>query len=115
MPMYQYECTAGHEFEDFRPMSERGRKVRCTCGKYARKVVTACAIHTLETHLRGTRGIQTACDGSYVDDNLFDRRTGKAPVVTSLKHKRELMKAKGVDYAEPPDHVKDFLKEKGRT
>lgn len=44
MPRYDYECPAGHEFEELRAMDERASAPCPTCGEQARKLPNAAQI-----------------------------------------------------------------------
>lgn len=45
MPLYEYNCPAGHVFTDLQKMPGRAH-MRCpTCGKRARKVISAVGLH----------------------------------------------------------------------
>ena len=41
MPVYEYKCECGNEFEDLNRMSERHRAECIRCGKFADMVVSA--------------------------------------------------------------------------
>lgn len=41
MPLYDYECAAGHRFEVFRSLSELDEPLRCECGEKAERQVSA--------------------------------------------------------------------------
>ena len=46
MPLYDYECPAGHQFEVFRSLSQLNGKQRCRCGQPATRLVCAPAVKT---------------------------------------------------------------------
>jgi len=98
MPLYDFECPAcDYRFEmmlKHAELVEMNYTQSCReCGKWALYVPTVGAIHTLATHFRGT-GISYGED--YVDENLCDPRTRTPTVVTSLNHKRRLLKEYGL-------------------
>lgn len=41
MPVYEYRCECGHEFEDLNRMSERHRAECIRCGKFADQLISA--------------------------------------------------------------------------
>ena len=38
MPLYQYKCECGTEFEEFSTIEHRRDEMTCTCGKIAKRV-----------------------------------------------------------------------------
>jgi putative FmdB family regulatory protein len=93
MPMYEYQCPAGHGMTAVRKIDERNDPMTCGCGKVMERAISLPTIHTINTHLRGTN----IGDGmGYFDSNLRDRRTGKVPYVTDLGTKRKLLKERGL-------------------
>lgn len=60
MPLYEYECPAGHRSEALRPYSERDTPTLCPkgCGKPAKAVLSPCNYSfgwrlTDESHTKG--------------------------------------------------------------
>lgn len=93
MPVYEYECGAGHGMSAVRKIVERDDPVTCGCGERMKRIVSMPTIHTVNTHLRGTK----LGDGmGYYDSNLRDRRTGKVPYITSMDQKRKLLRERGL-------------------
>lgn len=64
MPTYQYQCTAGHEFELFQKISEKPRTKCPTCGARASRVIS------------GGAGLIFKGSGFYITDYGKD---GKGP------------------------------------
>ena len=45
MPLYNYKCPKGHEFEDFKSMNERHCAECPKCGKVANQTLSAPKVH----------------------------------------------------------------------
>ena len=102
--IYDYECEDCGVFEKL--VEAIDEKVTCECGKPAVKIMSAPAIHTLETHMRGYQAASSDENfapghGGFRDVNLCDPVTGKPAVYSSLAEKKRLMKEYGVQQKEP--------------
>jgi putative FmdB family regulatory protein len=106
LKLYDYECdNCGEQFEAL--VSGYDEMVfHEPCGAPGTKIMSAPALHTLETHMRGFR--PTGSDeqwasghGGFRDVNLCNPRTGKPAVYNSLSEKKRLMKEYGVQQKEP--------------
>lgn len=53
MPLYDYKCKCGKQFESFFLMSDDSSTASCSCGKTARKVYSAPSLKT-DTNFFGT-------------------------------------------------------------
>jgi putative FmdB family regulatory protein len=79
------------------------------CGGKAPKIMSAPAIHTLETHMRGYRG--SSAEENFVpahgfrDVNLTDE-AGKPMCYNSLKEKNQLLEQRGLGIKESKDWTK---------
>lgn len=103
LKIFDYECPCG-VFEALVDGSEP--QVVCANGHTAVKIMSAPALHTLETHMRGFRPSDSSEQwapghGGFRDVNLCDPRTGKPAVYSSLAEKKRLMKEYGVQQKEP--------------
>jgi len=121
MPMYEYCCLAEHTTEHFFSVAEKPFAVKCpVCRKEALQVITASslpALHTLATFSadikdRAVQQSRDPGDGSYFDPNIFDRKTGKHPRITSRKQREATMKELGLCELPPSDVAKDADKYK---
>ena len=95
MPVYPFTCTeCGRDEEVIRKVDARDDFLECiACHGRMDRGMTLPTVHTINTHLRGTN----LGDGmGYVDTNLTDRRTGRAPYITDLSQKRKLLKERGL-------------------
>lgn len=104
--LYDYECEpCGRTFEAM--VEAYDEAVFCNgCGGLATKIMSAPAIHTLETHMRGYQPHSAEENfspghGGFRDINLCDPVTGKPAVYSSLAEKKALMKKFGVQQKEP--------------
>lgn len=118
-PLYDYECDNLHRTERFFGVDEKPFEIRCPkCKQAAPQIITyAPALHTLATFSadisdRGVQATRDPGDGSYCDPNLFDRRTGKHPRITSRKQREQVMKQLGVQEIPPSDQAKDVARDK---
>ena len=97
MKLKDYECRKCERlFEVLDEEKYLKETIACECGAKADRLMSAPGIHTLETHMRGTRGFETECDGSYLDHELCASGSGKPTLVKSLKHKKQLLKDHGL-------------------
>lgn len=121
MPVYVYECLAGHTTEERYLVEDRPTSVSCAarrasghrCGRRADLVIQPCAIHTVATFSRSIDDADVrasiACDGSYLDPTLsFHPETNEvvAPI-TSEKQRQRLMKERGLFEKPPSDKARD--------
>lgn len=103
MPLYEWECPSGHVSTEVRKIERRDDLKLCpACNLDMHRVPSIPVVQTLSTHLKGFEGYNPA-HGGYVDPNLFDRKTGKHEVVTSLKHKQQLLQKHGLFEKGPSD------------
>lgn len=113
MPLYEYECPKCEEWtEGVFPVNARPEAVHCACGSMAEWRISAPAVHTLATFVAdcSDRMVQKTHQSGvgYLDPNLgFDRKTGKHTLITSRKHREDLMKAQGLYEKEPCDMARD--------
>lgn len=115
MPLYTYACDCGLDNEVVSSIDDRPDSVKCgDCGKKVARTICAPAIHTLETFMRGVQGVNTNCDGSYQDPNLFDRKKGIHPVIKSKKHREQVMQELGLQELGTSQIRKDYERSKGR-
>ena len=114
LKIFQWSCPAGcGEFEAITEGSELASCPECSLAD-CNKIITAPAIHTLESHFRGMRGDSAdeqfvPGHGGYRDLNLCDKKTGEPLVYNSLKEKRELLKKNGLfekGPAKDPQHIR---------
>lgn len=50
MPLYNYECSCGREFQEWASIEER-KNVRCECGKVAKQTICAPRVHKFDVQL----------------------------------------------------------------
>lgn len=111
LKIHDYECE--HCDVRWEQLVEEHEVVGCgRCGDEAKKIMSAPAIHTLETHMRGYRGdgaedAYTPAHG-FRDPNLTDEH-GKPVVYSSLKEKNALLKKHGLEIK---DSSRDWTKQK---
>ena len=108
LKLYDYECSECGVFE--RLVEGYIRRVECDCGRIAHKIISAPRIHDLNNHMKGTDLLDS--HGGYFDHNLRDRKTGKAPYITSLEQKKRILKERGFYEVGPTDVSRD--KERGK-
>lgn len=109
LKLHDYECEpCGRQFEAL--VDSYGEPVFCcNCGELAIKIMSAPAIHTLETHMRGYRG--DSAEENYVpahgfrDVNLTDE-AGRPMCYNSLKEKNQLLEQRGLGIKESKDWTK---------
>lgn len=111
LKLFDFECGKHGRFEDL--VEGYPTKSECpTCGTESPKIMSAPAIHTLETHMRGYQGDEH--DGGFSpamgfrDPNLTDEH-GKPMVYSTLGEKRKLLKQRGL---EQKDSSRDWTKQK---
>ncbi|HUT59106.1 MAG TPA: zinc ribbon domain-containing protein [Phycisphaerae bacterium] len=103
--IHDYQCQNGHIHEQIVYNDERATTCK-TCGAEAGRIISLPAIHTLETHFRGSRETN-AHDGSYYDENLMKPHTNEPVLVKSMAHKRQLLKERGLyEKGESPARTK---------
>lgn len=97
--VYEYLCEGGrrpHRIEltvsyAMRPEAYWCREHNCA----APYTVSAPAVHSIESHLRGTT--INGSGGEYLDENIADPVTGKPTVIKSLAHKKQMLKRYGME------------------
>jgi hypothetical protein len=83
------DCETVHEHLD----DADTRQIACDCGGVAERIISAPTIHTLSTHFSGTG---MSYGGDYVDENLCTKDTREPIRITSLNHKKRVMKELGL-------------------
>lgn len=117
MPTYEYQCPEGHTMTGFYPLAKKPLTTKCVCGKRASFIISAPALHTLDTLVRGcddpmVQRTHTSGAG-YLDPNLgFDRKTGKHTPITSRGQRERLMRESGLYEKPESDKCKDVRLEK---
>ena len=119
MPRYDYMCKCGEVREAVAPIDLRPEAIPCECGGMAKFVIlTAPALHTVASFTNGLRDplVQRSIDtdGSYVDPNLSYDKTGKVTRIKSMKHRDELMKARGLYELPATDMTREVDRDKQR-
>ena len=121
MPLYDYCCLNEHTTERYFSVAEKPFEIRCPkCKQGAQQVITyAPALHTLATFSqdisdRGVQATRDPGDGSYCDPNLFDRKTGKHPRITSRAQREQVMRDLGVQEIPPSDAARDVERDRSK-
>lgn len=101
MPIYEYQCGNGHVTDHFFKIADKPARVRCDCGTWADSIMSAVAVHTIQTFHRDINDpfVRKHADKSgYYDPNLGrDRKTGKRTKITSERHREQLMREAGLE------------------
>lgn len=102
MPLYEYQCGACNGWaEKISAVDARPNSIKCpSCGGRAQYSISMPVVQTLATHMRGVKGIESGCDGSYLDENICDPKTGRPTVIRSKGHKMEMLKQYGLHMKE---------------
>lgn len=91
-----YRCDhCERVFEDITAPGGLRETRLCRCGEVARRIISAPALQTLETHLKGAQDTEVR-HGGYFDYNLRDLKSGRVPFITSTAQKKRIMREKGV-------------------
>lgn len=113
MPIFEYDCEPCGIVDEhfFTGGAIIPDSLRCAkCGGPTVRLISAPAIHTIETHFRGTKDPGIKVDsGGYWDPNIVDR-SGKPQFVRSLSHKRRLLKENGLTETPRSEAAQDRLK-----
>jgi predicted SprT family Zn-dependent metalloprotease len=56
LPTYQYKCKCGQELEREFPLSDIKQRVRCECGRMARKVITVPNVKCVYSYMDRVNG-----------------------------------------------------------
>jgi len=114
MPLYDFCCPNEHTTERFFHVEEKPFEIRCPkCRTGAQQVITyAPSLHTLGTFSkdiqdRTVQATRDPGDGSYCDPNIFDRKTGKHPRITSPKQRQQVMRDLGLYELPQNDRTKE--------
>jgi putative FmdB family regulatory protein len=85
LPVYEYKCSSGHIFEDFRKMEDRDEILRCKCGKLGKRILS-------QTHVNGALGVYWPSKG--IAQERVIHNLGHKPVhVKSSDHLKRILKA----------------------
>jgi hypothetical protein len=101
--LHDFECPECGVWEAL--IDDDRRTTFCGCGLEATRIISAPAIHTLETHMRGYQAHSAEEQwapghGGFRDVNLTDK-AGNPQVYSSLAEKNALLKKHGLAVKEP--------------
>lgn len=93
LKIHDFECPfCGERFERLHDARE---VVLCACGHVANRLMSAPAVQTVDTHMRGAKDTEIR-HGGYHDYNLRDLKTGAVPFITSVAQKKRILRDKGL-------------------
>src|SRR5512139_4165204 len=106
LKLADFECPECGDVQEVMYDHRETGSVMCQeCDKPCDKLMSAPAIHTLETHFRGYRGDHdkrsgaghwSPASGEFIDENLCDKKTGKPLAYKSLREKDRLLEQQGL-------------------